>query len=246
MEPVLFNASQAATRAMEAQQVRANNLANVSTTGFKAVLENSEPMKLFGSGFESTVTARSNSAINDFSQGHRINTGNPLHLMIDGGGFFAVSGEGDEPAELYTRKGEFSINGEGMLTLSEREVVGVDGAIEVPEFLTINVNEEGVISITPVDGDAAIVEVGQLKLVQPDISDVTLHESGFFTSISDQGAYAQSQDVVLASGSLEGSNVSSVNELHRVVQLSRTFELQIKMMSTAIEMAEKGNQLLRA
>ncbi len=69
---------------MYAQQVRANNLANADTVGFKSLMEHSEHMRLQGSGFESSVTARTNSALTNFREGDSVTTGKALDVAILG------------------------------------------------------------------------------------------------------------------------------------------------------------------
>ncbi len=111
---------------MLAQHVRANNLSHADTIGFKALMEHSSPMRLEGSGFLTSVTSRTNSSINNFAQGEDIRTERPLDVSINGDGFITLEGLDGEPNELYTRAGNFRLDGNGQLYLGERRVMSIE------------------------------------------------------------------------------------------------------------------------
>ncbi len=228
---------------MYAQHVRANNLANADTVGFKALMERSESMRLEGSGFESSVTTRTNSATTNFRNGEIITTGKELDVAILGNGFFTVEGKGAEGAEAYTRAGNFSLAPDGRLMLGERQVLGDNGPIILPEHQSLNIDNQGVISIIPLGG-GAVIESGTLKLVNPELTDMTLAESGLFVP-TDGEALAQSFEPQVRSGALEASNVSSIEELVAMMSLTRQYEMQVKVMSSADEIAQIGNRVMR-
>ena len=163
MNPILFSAAKGAERTMLAQHVRANNLSHADTVGFKALMEHSTPMRLEGSGFLTSVTSRTNSSINNFAQGEDIRTERPLDVAINGDGFITLEGLEDEPAELYTRAGNFRLDGNGQLYLGERRVMSTEGPMVLPDFEFVSVSSNGLVSITPIGGEASL-EVGALKL----------------------------------------------------------------------------------
>ncbi len=244
MNPILFTAAKGAERVMLAQEVRANNLANVNTVGFKAVMENSTAMKVGGSGFESSTTTRTNSASNNFAIGVEIRTDRDLDMKINGAGFFSVQGNEGEPEELYTRAGNFYLDDEGNMFLGGRQVIGEDGPINIPDYQAIEVSSDGMISIIPPEGGAEL-QVAMLKLVQPDNFDMTLDRTGLF--VAKNGMTLElSPDVSISSGFLEGSNVSSLEELVSVMSLTRQYEMQVKAMKSASEIEQMGNRLLGA
>lgn len=229
---------------MLAQEVRANNLAHANTVGFKSLMEHSDSMPIEGSGFKSSVTTRTNSASTNFAQGAEVHTGRDLDVHITGRGFFSIAGHEGEPEELYSRAGNFRLSNEGMLLLGERQVLGEDGPVEVPDFQSINIANDGAISITP-PGGGAEMQIGTLKLVNPEYAEMTLHPSGLF--VHKQGTMLEfAPDVAVRSGYLEGSNVSSLDELVSMMSLSRQYEMQVKAMASASEIEKMGNQLLRA
>jgi len=244
MNPILFSAAKGAERTMLAQHVRANNLSHADTVGFKALMEHSTPMRLEGSGFLTSVTSRTNSSINNFAQGEDIRTERPLDVAINGDGFITLEGIEDEPAELYTRAGNFRLDGNGQLYLGERRVMSTDGPMVLPDFEFVSVSSNGLVSITPIGGEASL-EVGALKLVKPENEQMTMHASGHFVPKGGQ-VLAEDFNVQIRSGYLEASNVSSLEELVSIMSLTRQYEMQIEVMASADEIAQIGNKLLKA
>ncbi|MBC7001600.1 flagellar hook-basal body complex protein [Photobacterium sp. BZF1] len=244
MNPILFSAAKGAERTMLAQHVRANNLSHADTVGFKALMEHSTPMRLKGSGFLTSVTSRTNSAINNFTQGEDIRTERPLDVAINGEGFFTLEGKEGEPGELYTRAGNFRLDGNGQLYLGERRVMATDGPVVLPEFEFVSVGANGLVSVTPIGGEASL-DVGFLKLVKPDTDNMTMHASGHFVAKNEQNL-VEDFTVQVRSGYLESSNVSSLEELISIMSLTRQYEMQIEVMASADEIAQIGNKLLKA
>ncbi|CAH6929263.1 Flagellar basal-body rod protein flgF [Vibrio chagasii] len=244
MNPILFSAAKGAERTMLAQHVRANNLSHADTVGFKALMEHSTPMRLEGSGFLTSVTSRTNSSINNFAQGEDIRTERPLDVAINGDGFITLEGLEDEPAELYTRAGNFRLDGNGQLYLGERRVMSTDGPMVLPDFEFVSMSSNGLLSITPIGGEASL-EVGALKLVKPENEQMTMHASGHFVPKGGQ-VLAEDFSVQVRSGYLEASNVSSLEELVSIMSLTRQYEMQIEVMASADEIAQIGNKLLKA
>lgn len=243
MNPILFTASKGAERVMYAQEVRANNLANANTIGFKSIMEVSSPMKLTGAGFESSITTRTNSSTNDFATGNNMRTERDLDLMVNGRGFFTLTNEANPEKEVYTRSGQFTVTAEGDLKLGSYHVMGEDGPIQVPEFQKIEISDEGIVNVIPAGGGAQI-QVGQLKLVNPDTKAMTLDSSGHFVSTSGVNLAADPM-VSVQSGFLESSNVSATEELISIMALTRQYEMQVKMMAAGNEIAEIGNRIIQ-
>ncbi|UJF18021.1 flagellar hook-basal body complex protein [Vibrio sp. SS-MA-C1-2] len=243
MNPILFSAAKGAERVMLAQSVRANNLSQADTIGFKSLMERSTAMKVEGSGFLTSVTARTNSATNNFTEGEQLRTDQPLDVSIDGKGFFTLQGLKDEPAELYTRAGSFTLSPDGQLLLGQRKVMSDEGPLILPEFQAVNISETGSVSVTPAGGGGAI-EVGNLKLVRPEYREMTMDRSGHF--VPNEGGILPAGEVTVRSGYLEASNVSSLEELISIMSLTRQYEMQVEVMATADEIAQIGNKLLQS
>lgn len=240
MEKLIYTAMSGAQHTLLAQQIRANNLANVNTTGFRADFERVSAAAIAGPGFPSRVMAREEQAGSDFTSGALMQTGRKLDVAIRGQGFLTV--QTADGQEAYTRAGNLTVDGEGKLTLNGRPVMGDGGEIVLPEYRTLSFGKDGTISITPPGGGARL-EAGRLKLVQPELKDLQKGEDGLFRQKLG-GELESSDQVVLASGFLEGSNVNAVNELVSSMDLSRNFELQVRLMKSADEQARLGAKLI--
>ncbi|GIU37786.1 flagellar basal body rod protein FlgF [Shewanella schlegeliana] len=242
MDRMIYTAAKGAARVMEAQAIRANNLANADTTGFKADLERVNAMVVnpMGNSLQTRVLAQTQSS--GFSQqtGAMNPTGRTLDLAINDTGLFAVmTAEG----EGYTRSGAIQPDADGQLTLDGRPVAGIDGPIVLPEYRELFVGDDGRLSIIADEG-GIIEEVGQLKLVNPEINTLTKGLDGLLYP-ADRQPLPASEQVSVSSGFLEASNVQAVGELIAAMDLSRQFEVQVKLMKSAEKLAEAGNRLLR-
>ncbi|MBM7072859.1 flagellar basal body rod protein FlgF [Shewanella sp. 202IG2-18] len=240
MDRMLYTAAAGATRTLEAQSIRANNLANAETTGFRADLERVEAKWLqpTGDSLPTRVLAQTQSA--DFSQqyGQVNTTGRTLDVALRGEGFLAVQ---TPVGEAYTRNGAIEPDAEGRLTINGFPVVGVDGPIVLPEFRELFVGNDGRISALT-GNNIFPEEVGQLKLVNPEYAEM---QKGLNGMMYTQVPAVLSDEVTIDSGFLESSNVQAVNELIASMDLTRQFEVQVKLMKSAEQMAQAGNKLLR-
>ena len=135
------------------------------------------------------------------------------------------------------------LNGEGMLTdASDNLMMGEGGPVAIPPYEKLLIGEDGTISIMPQGGNAMAI-VDRLQLVNTDEPLVKGSDGLFRTQ---DGAEAIPDPTVrVASGFLESSNVNSVSEMVSLMSLSRQFEMQLKVMSTAKDMAASGDSLLR-
>lgn len=242
MDRMLYTAASGAARVMESQTIRANNLANAETTGFKADLErvNAQVIPAMGNSLQTRVMAQTQSS--GFSQqtGAMNPTGRTLDLAIREQGLFTVM---TEQGEAYTRSGNILPDTNGQLTIDGRPVSGLDGPIVLPEYRELFIGDDGRISVVAAEGGVT-EEVGILKLVSPELNQVDKGLDGLLYS-RDGEILAANEDVRVNSGFLEASNVNAVNELIASMDLSRQFEVQVKLMKSAEKLAEAGNRLIR-
>ncbi len=240
MDALIYTVMSSANRAMRAQQVHANNLANLDTTGFRADLELATSETVPGYGYDSRHMSRLQADAVAAGAGAMRETGRDLDVAILGEGLFAVEWQG---GEAYTRAGNFTVDGDGALTLNGRPVLGDGGAIVLPPFTAMSVASNGVISILP-PGEVDMQEVDRLRLVRGEAADLTKNEAGLI--VSRTGDNLPVDDTVqVRSGYLEGSNVSAIGEMVATMSLNREFELQMKLYKSADSMAEAGNRLIR-
>lgn len=244
MDRSLYVAMSGAKEILLAQTANAHNLANVNTTAFKADLEQFRSQPLFGPGHPSRVFAMTERTGVDLSAGPQITTGRNLDIAINGEGWLAVQGK--DGTEAYTRAGELHINEQGQLLSSAGlPVLGTDGPIMLPPANRVDIGTDGTISIIPQGSNAAaIVQAGQLKLVNPPKDQMEKGLDGLMRLANGQPAQADA-NLKVSSGMLETSNVSSVEEMVQMIELQRHYEMQIKMMKAVEDNGAAGAELMR-
>jgi flagellar basal-body rod protein FlgF len=240
MDALIYTVMSGADRAMRAQQVHANNLANLETPGFRADLELATTYTVSGSGYDARHLSQLQADTVVPRQGTVRETGRDLDVAVQDQGYLAVQWQN---GEAYTRAGGLTVDGEGTLTVNGRPVLGAGGPIVLPTYSRLSVGADGTISIQP-PGQTEMQAVDRLKLVKPAPNSVTKNEAGLVVP-RDQVPLPADETVTVASGHLEGSNVSAVEEMVATMNLSRDFEMQMKLYKAADGMAEQGNVLLR-
>nr|WP_086941129.1 flagellar basal-body rod protein FlgF [Thaumasiovibrio occultus] len=247
MDRALFLAMSGAKQDMYGLQARANNLANVSTTGFRADLEQARSMQAYGEGMPTRVFSMSERPSAIFAQGSVITTGRDLDVAIEGDGWLAVVD--NQGREAYTRAGNLRIDQTGMLMNGAGHLIAGEGGgpIFVPLPVSkIEIGRDGTISVLPQGAPAdAMEQVDRIKLVRPNNRDLFKDSNGLFR-LQDPGQFIEADaSVSLQTGALEGSNVNAVGEMTAMIDLQRHFEMQVKMMKTLEEMDEAQASLLR-
>jgi flagellar basal-body rod protein FlgF len=244
MDKLVYIAMSGAKENMLAQQAHANNLANANTTGFKADLEQARSMQVFGDGFASRVYTQSERPATDRTAGTFMQTGRDLDVAVDGDGWLAVIGPNG--TEGYTRGGELQINAANQLvTGSGLPVMGNGGVpIVIPPAEKIDIGSDGTITIRPLGEAAAeIAIVDQLKLVtlEPEAS---FKGTDGLMYVDDLAVQPLDLNVRVRSGYLETSNVNAVSEMTSVITEARQYEMNIRMMKTAEEVAASATSIL--
>lgn len=240
MDRLSYTAMTAANRTMLSLQIHANNLANVNTAGFRADLERAEAAAVQGYGYDSRhmVVVQNNGV--DLTPAPLMPTGRELDVAIKGNGLIALE---DGPGEAYTRHGSIEIDPDGALTIRGRPVLGAGGPIFLPPHDEVAINGRGGVSIRA-QGETQWQEVDRIRLV--DIPAAALEKNAAGLLVTRGGEFAEaSEEVTLASGFLESSNVSAMGALTATMSLNRLFEAQVKMMKAASDLSEVGNRLIR-
>ncbi|WP_137043952.1 flagellar basal-body rod protein FlgF [Pseudolabrys sp. FHR47] len=226
--------------------VVANNIANVNTAGFKAD----------GAVFEEFIgkVARSDNMSNrdrqvsfvrdratwtDFSQGSMERTGNATDVAINGNGFFAVQ----TPAgERYTRNGGFQINNEGQLVTSEGfPVLGDNGPIQFQRNdVDIRISGDGTVSVSVPGNSAQESQRGKLRMVGVE-NPAMLQKVGQGTFALKNGAtIVPDTQSKFVQGSVEKSNVRSVVEMTRMIEITRTYTQVANMMQQQADLSRNA------
>lgn len=257
------SALQVARTGLDAQDMKmrviANNLANVNTTGFKKDRANFETLAYqqmvaagaqsdsqnkfatglnLGSGVRLAGTARMD------TQGTLNTTGNTLDLAIEGSGFFQV--QQPDGTTAYTRAGNLSLSPEGNLVTGEG--LPLIPQITVPEGASaITVGADGTVTAT-LTGQTAPTSLGQIELarfVNPAglnaIGNNLLTETAA-SGAPQVGAAGSEGRGSIRQGSLEGSNVNTVEELVEMIETQRAYEVASKMIKATDDMMQYANQ----
>jgi len=243
MDKMIYVAMTGARATMQAQSVVSHNVANVSTTGFRALQHTLQSAPIRGAGFQSRINTVGRADGWNSSTGALINTGRELDVAIQGEGWLAVQTE--DGGEAYTRAGNLRVNTAGMLeTATGHLVLGNGGPISLPAYQKIEFGKDGQISIIPQGQKPdTIAQVDRLKLVNPPATDLVSAGNGLFRT-ADGGAVAD-PNVRLNSGQLEESNVNPAQALVEMIEISRHYEAQIRAMHTAEENDQAASRLMR-
>lgn len=243
MDRYLYIAMSGAKETLRAQTANNSNLANASTTGFKADLSAFQSQAVTGTGYASRVYSTATTIGRDDSLGALVTTGQALDVAVQGQGWIAVQAPNGQ--EAYTRAGDLHVDSSGMLlTSAGNPVLGDGGPITVPASSAIHVGTDGTISAVAAGQSATtMAAVGRIKLVNPPAQSLTHGDHGLYYTAD--GAPAESDaSVQLTSGALESSNVNIADAMVKMIELSRRFELQVKAMRTAEEGATSATKLL--
>jgi len=248
MDRALYLAMSGAKQNMQAMQLRANNLANVSTTGFRADLAQARSMQAYGEGLPTRVFSMTERPGNSFAQGSVITTGRNMDITVEGNGWISVLDATGK--EGLTRNGNLSIDENGLVHDGNGHLVlgDNDTPINLPIPLSkIEIGTDGTISVLPQGAPADAMEVaGRVKLVKPDNHSLYKDSNGLFRSKQPNQTFDADASVKVLTGALEGSNVNAVGEMTDLINLQRQFEMQVKMMSTAEDMDKTSDSLLRS
>jgi flagellar basal-body rod protein FlgF len=244
MDKSLYIAMSGAKQTLLAQTANANNLANTQTSGFKSDLEQFRSMPVFGPGFPTRVYAMAERPGSDMSPGTLQQTGRDLDVAIEGEGWLAV--QGADGKEAYTRAGDLRITPEGLLkTGAGLQIMGQDGPISIPSSQKVEIGKDGTISIVPLGSNATnLAAIDRIKLVKPTMDNLEKLNDGLM-HVKDGKPVTASADVSLVQGALESSNVNAISAMVDMIELSKNFELQTKVMKSADDNASASARLMQ-
>lgn len=243
MDALVYLAMIGSSRVFEAQAMHANNIANVSTHGFKsdrvqfASLFTLSPNEIYHR------TPELDPGLVDFKAGSLMSTGRSLDVAINGEGFFVV--QTPEGTEAYTRNGNFKIDENGTLRNSDNLVVMGDGGEITLTTQDVAIGLDGTISTqNRENGKQTSVLVDRLKLVNPAKTSLLRTQQGLF--VTREGGAEPDSTVHLASGFLESSNVNVVGEMTDMIAIARLYEIHLKLMSVAEENNKVSNNIMNS
>lgn len=244
MDRLVNTALTAMRGAMARQASIANNLANANTVGFRAEIANAETRWIKGDTFDTRAQASEQVIAADMAQGAVTQTGNALDVALNGDALLAV--QGADGSEAYTRRGDLKISDSGLVTTGDgMPVLGEGGPITLPQLDSVSIAQDGSIWGVPQGGDAANPQrIDALKLVNATGSGIAKGTDGLFREVNG-GALPQDPLATVTSGSIEGSNVNPTSALIQMIEASRAFETQVKLIDTAKQLDDGGASLMR-
>ena len=253
------------TTGMSAQNLNmdviANNLANVSTTGFKKSRADFQDllyqiMKVPGSptsadtrsptGIQVGLGVKPAAVTKVFTEGDIVQTENPLDVAIEGSGFFQV--EMPDGNTAFTRAGNLKLDGDGRLTTSDG--FPIQPEIVIPEDAReITISQTGLVSAL-VGDDTTSTELGNIDLADF-VNEAGLVAIGrnLFRETDSYGAAALGTPGsdgygTLLQGYVENSNVNLVEEMAHMITTQRAFEINSNVVSTSDEMMQTTTNMV--
>lgn len=245
MDRLIYTAMTGAKHTMGQQAAVSHNLANATSTGFRAELHKLRAVPVQGEGLATRAFVVDASVASNFEPGPVQHTGRPLDVAVEGKGWLAV--QLPDGREGYTRDGSLQLSANGVVqTRSGLPVLGDGGPVTIPPDNEFLIGKDGTISALQAGGAENVINViGRLKLVNPPEASLVRGDDGLFR-LQDGAAAPQDENVRVAGGYLEGSNVSVVDQMVQMISLARQFEMQTKMLQTAEANDRAGAQVLAA
>ncbi len=245
MDKVLYLAGVAGKEIMLAQARNTHNLANANTVGFKEDITYAQSFQVNGPGHASRTYTLAKGIGADYSPGAVMTTGRDLDVAINGKGWLAV--QGMDGNEAYTRAGDLRVSPAGLLTTAAgHPVMGNNaGPITIPPYDKLEIGADGTLSILPKGQEPnTLAVIDRIKMVRPQHDQLAKGTDGLFRMKDGTLAVADGT-VSLIAGGLESSNVNTVKSMISMMELSRKFQTQVKVMETANEMSGASQQLLK-
>jgi flagellar basal-body rod protein FlgF len=242
MDRMIYTAMTGAKHILEQQATTAHNLANATSNGFKAQIDSFRAVPVVSSGLATRAFVVDATSGADFTPGPIQNTDRELDIAIQGKGWLAV--QRADGSEGYTRNGSLKISQNGQLqTAAGLTLLGDGGPIAIPPDVILSIAKDGTVSsVANLTLPGPSNTIGRLKLVNPDEADLVRAEDGLFVTKNGQAAIADA-NVQVINGALEGSNVNVIDAMVGMIGLARQFEMQMKLMQTAENNANKASQL---
>lgn len=247
MDKLVYTAATGLKAHMAAQAAIANNMANASTTGFRADRVVFDRIELKGGGarFEARAPAAQEVTDADRSVGALVQTGRNLDVALtDSDTWLTV--QAPDGTEAYTRRGDLAVTASGTLQTGDGYLVmGSGGPITIPPYTSLSIGSDGAISIVPQGGaptDAIVVD--RLKLVS-DKGSATVKGLDNLMHVRGGGVLPENMDAKVASGTLEQSNVNMTQVLVDMIENQRSYEVQANLLKEAKTMDEGAASVMR-
>ncbi len=243
MDKLAYTAVNTMKSLMNRQTAVANNMANSNTVGFKADMVSAKAKYLNGPGHDSRAMAVERDMQADMNSGSITQTGRSLDVAMEGDAMIAV--QAADGKEAYSRRGDFRIAASGaMVTGDGFPVLGEGGPITMPPAERVDIGADGTVFFVPQGGDPTQPqELDRIKLVSMTGSALSKGSDALFRA-PDDGVLPIDDNARVVSGALEESNVNMTAALVDMIETSRAWETQAKMLRTAEELDESSASVM--
>jgi flagellar basal-body rod protein FlgF len=246
MDKLVYTAATGLRAHMAAQAAIANNIANASTTGYRADRVVFDRLELKGGGAALQARTPTSEEIKDADRtaGAVQQTGRPLDVAVAGDAWLAV--QAVDGSEAYTRRGDLSVTESGVLQTGDGFLVmGQGGPITLPPADKVSIAADGSISIVPRGGDPNQPQaIDRLKLASAKGSE-TVKGLDNLLRVRGGGVLPEDLDAKVQTGALEGSNVNMTQALVDMIENQRSYEVQANLLKEARTMDESSASLMR-
>ena len=254
MDRLAFNAVASINEQRVARQMTTNELANVSTPGFKRSFEAAMfPIKVEGPGFSTRMQPQSQTTDNiNLRPGTMMATGNDLDIALNKQAVMGVTAT--DGVLAFTRRGDLKLNATGTLENGAGHLVRgqAGGPITVPPGFKVSINEDGsVYAINPAQaGPAAPVLIDRILMREAGTTPLDRRQDGLFQVLGKPPG----TDIAVAAGeplpsltpkTLEGSNVNALEVMVKLMEQSRSFEQQVNVIKQSKDADEAGASMMK-
>ncbi len=252
MDRLAFNAAAAINEMRTARQMTTNELANVATPGFKRSFESAMlTMKVQGAGFETRLQPQAFASDNiNMKPGVIVKTGRDLDVAMDEQTVMGVTATNGELA--FTRRGDLKLNGSGVLEMGTGALVRgqAGGPITIPPGFFVKISKDGSIFATnPAQaGVAAPVLIDRILLRDASQVGLERREDGLYKVVGKprgEDIPVTGKLVSLTPETLEGSNVNAMEVMVKLMDQSRSFEMQVNVIKQNKDVDESGGTMMR-
>jgi len=253
MDRLAFNAAAAINEMRTARQMTTNELANVATPGFKRSFESAMlTIKVQGAGFESRLQPQAFASDNiNMKPGVIVKTGRDLDVAMDEQTVMGVTSTNGELA--FTRRGDLKLNGSGVLEMGTGALVRGEagGPITIPPGFFVKISKDGSIFATnPTQaGVAAPVLIDRILLRDATKVSLERREDGLYKIVGKppgEDIPLTGKLATLTPETLEGSNVNAMEVMVKLMDQSRSFEMQVNVIKQNKDVDESGGTMMRA
>ncbi len=247
MDKLVYTAATGLRAHMQSQAAIANNMANASTTGFRADRVVFDRIILSDGTTQMSARQPTSEEVRDADRAPGViqQTGRPLDVaMGDRDQWLAV--QAPDGSEAYTRRGDLSVSSSGALQTGDGFLVmGQGGPITLPPYDSVAIGADGSISIVPQgDKTGQTTVVDRLKVVSGKGTD-TVKGLDNLMRVRGGGTMPADLDAGVTSGALEGSNVNMTQALVDMIENQRSYEVQANLLKEARSMDESSASVMR-